>query len=99
MTVATCIVPYHRNRPFDVAQVLPKKRPVGLANVDCVGDEASLLDCASEPSRVADCGVSGTMATESILLACSTTDPSAPADPPGLPSVTQSTRSASDRPV
>lgn len=79
-SVAARSVPLDRNPEDAATQVLPKKRPVGLANVDCAGDEASLLECASEPSRVPECGVSGSMATESILLACGNTDPSAPAD-------------------
>lgn len=59
-------------------QVLPRARPVALANVDCDGTEASLLECSSDDSKVPECGLSGTKAPDNIILACGNTSPSAP---------------------
>ena len=56
-------------------QVFPESRPVALADVDCVGNETSLLDCPSQtsPGRVlvrAQCANS----TDATILACGNTD-------------------------
>eukprot|EP00892_Ulva_mutabilis_P001727 jgi/Ulvmu1/11555/UM078_0048.1 len=49
--------------------VLPEARPVALADVDCVGNEASLLDCPSRTGRAARCVNS----TDATIVACGNT--------------------------
>eukprot|EP00892_Ulva_mutabilis_P002459 jgi/Ulvmu1/12213/UM086_0002.1 len=67
-----------------VSHVLPRGRPVALANVDCNGTEASLLECASEDEAIPGCGVSGTRASDNLILACGSTDPMCEVEPPAM---------------
>lgn len=52
--------------------------PVGLASVDCDGTETSLLQCSSSEDNLRQCGVPNSNLTEATILACATTDSSAP---------------------
>ena len=55
----------------ELVQVHPESRPVALAEVDCVGNETSLLDCPSASGMDARCPNS----TDATIVACGNTDP------------------------
>ena len=55
----------------ELVQVHPESRPVALAEVDCVGNETSLLDCPSASGVDARCPNS----TDATIVACGNTGP------------------------
>ena len=57
-------------------QVLVENLPVGLASVDCNGNETSLLECTSSPEAIPFCD-SGDNYTDVTVLACSNATESA----------------------
>ena len=58
-------------------QVIVDDLPVALANVDCDGNETSLLQCSSSQSDIRSCRNFDSNFTDSTVLACSRTDPGA----------------------
>ena len=60
-------------------QVFPDNRPVALAEVDCVGNETSLLDCPSRlnPDAVFTRGQCGN-SSDATILACGDSESGVP---------------------
>ena len=54
-------------------QVLDVNLPVGLAAVDCIGSEASLLACPSDDDGFRRCALPESNATYATVLACGNT--------------------------
>lgn len=64
-----------------IVQGFESDLPVGLAEVDCDGDEASLLDCTFNRFEIQRCGISGTNMTEATVLACANSASGGPFPP------------------
>eukprot|EP00892_Ulva_mutabilis_P005582 jgi/Ulvmu1/3396/UM016_0012.1 len=64
------------------SNVLAANLPVGLASVDCDGDEASLLECTASQNDILSCGIDNINATDATVLACGNAAPSCDKTPP-----------------
>eukprot|EP00892_Ulva_mutabilis_P007859 jgi/Ulvmu1/5445/UM223_0006.1 len=62
-------------------QVLAAELPMGLARVECQGNETALLQCSAGRSRNA-CAIRNSNATEATVLACANAEPGCPDMPP-----------------
>eukprot|EP00892_Ulva_mutabilis_P008495 jgi/Ulvmu1/6017/UM260_0001.1 len=67
---------------IDVLTGLVSTLPVGLASVDCVGNETSLLQCTSSRVDGEECGCPAGNFTDATFLACANSAGDCPSPPP-----------------
>eukprot|EP00892_Ulva_mutabilis_P004105 jgi/Ulvmu1/2066/UM121_0007.1 len=73
-------------QPFASSQsnVLDALLPVGLAAVDCAGNETSLLACSSDETDVESCSATGSNSVDATVLACGSSEPGCGQTPPEM---------------
>eukprot|EP00892_Ulva_mutabilis_P006138 jgi/Ulvmu1/3897/UM018_0119.1 len=69
-------VPYSNILTLGESDVLAATLPVGLASVDCNGNESSLLECTSSQRDLELCGTGSTNLTDATVIACGKAAPS-----------------------